>query len=182
MRSPWGVLLRAINVGGHNRVPMAALSDMLTDLGCTDVRTYLQSGNAAFRADGATAADLPVSLRAELNARLDVDVDIIVRDGETLRSVAMKHPLERPGDTHKQLYVGYLSGDALERADQLDPDRSPGDTWELWGEHIYVRYGAGAGRSKITNDYIERRLDVVCTMRNWRTVQALSEMAADLDT
>lgn len=177
----WGVLLRAVNVGGHNRVPMAELRQLLADLGCTDVATYLQSGNAVVCADASLASDLPTKIRDGLRERLDVDVPVLIRDGATLRRVAMKHPLGRPGDTHTRLYLGYLSGDASVHADQLDPDRSPGDEFQLWGEHIYVRYGAGAGRSKLTLDYLERRLDVACTMRNWRTVQALAELAAERD-
>jgi uncharacterized protein (DUF1697 family) len=63
-------------------------------------------------------------------------------------------------------------------AGKLDPDRSPEDRFELRGRELYVAYGAGQGRSKLTLDYFEKALGVAGTARNWNTVLKLTEMAS----
>ena len=68
------VLLRGVNVGGHNRVPMAELATLLTELGCTDVRTFIQSGNAVVGATAALARRLPGAVPAAIEARLGLRV------------------------------------------------------------------------------------------------------------
>ena len=78
------VLLRAVNVGGRNRLPMTALADVLVDAGCGEVRTYLQSGNAVVRAEPAGLAE---RVEAGLADRVGLSVRVLVRTGEELAEV-----------------------------------------------------------------------------------------------
>ncbi|MCA9560522.1 MAG: DUF1697 domain-containing protein [Myxococcales bacterium] len=167
-------LLRAINLGGHNKLPMADLRALFTDLGCADVRTYIQSGNVVYQPPKAAGDDFGARVADAIDQRFGLKVPVIVRRGNRLAELAEKHPLAQPDDSHKALYVGFLSGPPQ---GEIDPERSPQDTVQIDGHDLYLRYPQGVARSKLTNAYLDRALGVVSTLRNWRTVQTLAEWA-----
>lgn len=78
-------LLRAVNVGGNNKLPMQDLAAICTELGCLSVRTYIQSGNVVFEATAKLAAGLPVALAAAIEERFGFRVPVITRSaGDSL--------------------------------------------------------------------------------------------------
>lgn len=170
-------LLRGINVGGKNRVPMEAFRSLLTALGHLDVVTYIQSGNAVFessRGSGEVAAELEEALERELGVRAAV----VLRTAAELADVAAGNPLLRPGTDASKLYVVFLAEEPSRAAlARLDPDRSPPDEARARGREIYLHLPNGAGRTKLTVDYFERRLGARATARNWNTVTKLLVLA-----
>jgi len=171
-------LLRGVNVGGKNRLPMAELSAMFARAGCTDVRTYIQSGNVVFRADDGVAAQVAARVRGAISAQLGLRVPLVLRSARELRAVAANNPFLREGEDPKRLHVAFLERAPSPSARAaLDPERSPPDRFVVAGRELYLCCPNGMARTKLTNDYLDRTLGTVSTVRNWNTVLALCELA-----
>ena len=179
MASPSHVaLLRGINVGGKNSLPMKDLVAMFGALGCTDVRTYIQSGNVVFRAPAKLVARVPTLLAAEIAKRVGIAVPVVLRTADELRAVSENNPFLAAGADPAKLHVVFLAErPAQAKAAALAPDRSPGDTFACAGREIYLHCPNGLGRSKLTNDWFDRALATTSTMRNWNTVLRLLALA-----
>ncbi|QBI18840.1 DUF1697 domain-containing protein [Egibacter rhizosphaerae] len=172
-------LLRGINVGGRARVPMAELRETLGDLGLTDVETYLQSGNVAFAAPSDDPEDLVGTVEAALADRFGFEIRVLLRTHGDLAAVVADNPFLARASGPKSLHVAFLAAaPPAQRVDGLDPDRSPPDAFAVAGREIYLHYPNGAGRSKLTLDYLERQLGTVGTARHWNTVTRLASMTA----
>jgi uncharacterized protein (DUF1697 family) len=173
----WIALLRGVNVGGHNRVPMADFRAILTDLGYARVETYIQSGNAVFDVpDGPPDA---AAIRDAIGRRCGVTSTVILRQRAELLSALTAAPYRdaEPKGCYLLLLADTPSADAVAR---LDPNRSPGDRMTVIGRDVHIHYGpdaGGAARSKLTLEWFQRTLRVDGTVRNWNTVEKLTEMA-----
>jgi uncharacterized protein (DUF1697 family) len=170
----YAALLRGVNVGGKNALPMAELRALLESLGHEGVVTHLQSGNAIFRATG-SAAEVGHALEERLGERLGLAVRVLVRTPTELDAVAAANPFVEP--VLARLHVVFLDrAPTPAEVAHLDPERSPGDAYSVAGREIYVHYRHGAGRTKLTLDYFERRLGVIGTARNWNTLLKLTAL------
>lgn len=176
--STYVALLRAVNVGGRGKVAMADLREWCDDIGFEDAVTYIQSGNVVFSSPVTDVAGLSVALADRIEAGCGVRTSVIVRPASELAEVAASNPFLVPGAEPRRLHVAFLAdAPAAERVAALDPDRSPPDAFAVAGRHVYLSYPNGSGRSKLTNDYLERTLATVATARNWNTVTKLVELA-----
>jgi uncharacterized protein (DUF1697 family) len=156
---------------------MLVLVRMLEDAGCTDVRTYIQSGNAVFEADARCAAGLAAELTKAIAKKLDLRIPVILRSATELQAVARRHPFLQTAKSTDFLHVIFLADrPTAARVAALDPNRSPPDTFQVQGREIYVHCPQGAGRTKLTNAWFDTTLATVSTMRNWKTVLALADM------
>jgi uncharacterized protein (DUF1697 family) len=171
----YAALLRGINVGGKKKVPMPALRTLFEDLGFADVVTYVQSGNVVFRAPKAAAGQIEQGIKKEFG----LEVAVVLRTAKELAAVAARNPFLRKGAEPKLLHVVFLDRKPAAGAiDRVDPERSPGDLFSLNGRELYLDFPNGSGRSKLTLDYLERRLGVKGTARNWNTVLKLVELTS----
>lgn len=160
------LLLRGVNVGGHHRVPMADFRVLLQGLGATDVRTYVQSGNAVLTWPGPAAA-LEKAVGVALTATLGVTVAVMARTADELASVAAACPW--PELDPKLLHVGFCS-------DQPDVGgfvAVPPERLAVGDRALYLFHAGGVQRSGLAR--LRPGTDV--TARNWRTVTALLELA-----
>ena len=172
------ILLRGVNVGGNNRVPMADFKALLEGVGGQDVRTYIQSGNAVLRLGAGSVKGLGPAVEAALKKKLGISVPVIVRSGPELAAAMKGHPYVKAGDDAKTLHVGFLAAapsPAIIKA--LDPPTGLGEAVTVVGAHAYLRYAQGVGKSKLTNAWFDRKLGTVMTVRNWATCQALLQLA-----
>ena len=171
-------LLRGINVGGNFKLPMKDLAAMFAKMGCTDVRTYIQSGNVIFRADDAVASRVPAVISKAIADRSGMKIPVVVRKADELRKVAEKNPFLARGTDDGRLYVYFLA-DRPAKTDvaKLDPARSLPHEFIVQGAEIYLYCPNGFGQTKLTNAYFDGKLGTVSTARNWRTVLKLLEMA-----
>ncbi len=170
-------LLRGINVGGKNKLPMVRLAALFAGAGCAEVRTYIQSGNVVFSASEALARRVPDLLSRAIADELGLEVPVLTRTGAELRDVVRQNPFLRAGADLQSLHVGFLAAPPpASRVALLDPKRSPPDEFIVKGREIYLRLPNGAGKSKLTNQYFDSRLGTISTVRNWRTVLQLLEM------
>jgi uncharacterized protein (DUF1697 family) len=169
-------LLRGVNVGGKAKVPMPELRSLVSELGLEDVTTYIQSGNVVFRT-GASANDVAGRIERAIAAGFGLDVTVIVRTPAQLRAVAKGNPFLADESDPLKLHVVFLRERPPAGAgSRLDPERSPPDRFHLRGRELYLHLPNGAGRSKLTNDYLERRLGVRATARNWKTLLKLIDL------
>lgn len=183
MASVYIVLLRGINLGGKNRLPMSELKPLLADLGCAQVRTYLQSGNVLVTITPAVARRMPKRLSECIADRFGITVPVVMRSAGELRRVASSNPYLTASANPKDLHVAFLEkAPDSSRAAKLDPSRSPGDDFKLRGREIYLSLPGGVAKSKLTNAYFDATLNTISTMRTWRTVLKLDEIARQFNS
>jgi uncharacterized protein (DUF1697 family) len=164
-------------VGGHKRVDMAGLRAVLTGLGYTDVRTYLQSGNAVFTsrsARGATSERLEDAIAQELG----VDCRAIVRTKAQLDSVMRADPLlDYLGDPSRHM-IGFLSDPPSPDGTGHLTERDFGpDQLRIVNEHLYLWCPNGLTASPFNKLDFDRILGSAVTLRNWNTVTKVAEMS-----
>ena len=171
-------MLRGINVGGKNKIPMKDLCDLFTVAGCEGIRTYIQSGNVIFHAGAALAKLIPDLIAEAVRDRFGYRVPVVLRNAEELRKVVHNNPFLTAGADTGVLHVAFLADrpDAAKVA-ALDPTRSPPDEFTVRGGEIYLKCPNGVARTKLTNAYFDSKLATTSTVRNWRTVLKLLELA-----
>jgi uncharacterized protein (DUF1697 family) len=170
-------LLRGVNVGGANRLTMAALQAAFADAGGRKVETLLQSGNVVFDAPANAGAAVAERARASLTRVLEIDAPIVLRDGDSWLRLFAGNPFVAAAADSDMLHAACLSAaPSAERVARLEPDRSPPDAFFVVGADVYLNLPNGVARSKLTNAWFDARLGVVSTMRNWRTVTKLAAM------
>jgi uncharacterized protein (DUF1697 family) len=173
-------LLRGINVGGKNKLPMTELVAMFERAGCAQVRSYIQSGNVVFDAPAALGKRISGLIEAEIARKHRLAVPVIVRSAKEMRAVAEHNPLLAAGADPGVLHVMFLADEPSKKAcAALDPDRSPPDTFVVAGREIYLSCPNGVGGSKLTNAWFDSKLGTTSTGRNWRTVLKLVEMCGE---
>jgi uncharacterized protein (DUF1697 family) len=199
-------MLRGVNVGGRT-LAMADLRTILAGLGLEDVRTYLQSGNAVFRAeppDGGETGGGTRELAARIEVRIERDLGprvavLVLAAADLARVVAGNLFARDTGVEPSHLHVTFLfppdddfgttagvAAAATYKAafDKLSLPAGPGERAAFEGVPtlaspvIYLHLPDGYGRSKLTNAYFERMLGTAATTRNWRTVNALADLAS----
>jgi uncharacterized protein (DUF1697 family) len=173
-------LLRGINVGGRNRVPMKELSAAMEAESFQDITTYLQSGNVLFGSHESDVNLLADQLTALIEEQFGTTTPVVMRTFEELDRTLSSNPFLETEPEFKWLHVLFLdrSPDEADIA-RLDPERSPGDHFVVDGRDVFVHYPNGSRRSKLTIDYFERILGVTATGRNWNTVSKLHALMAD---
>jgi len=170
-------LLRGINVGGKNKLPMATLVRFFEELGCENVRTLIQSGNVVFDAGPRQLGGLAAKVSSRIEQDLGLSVPVQLRSAGELRKALRVHPLAGAGVDEGALHVGFLAErPSAARVRKLDPERSPGDRFRVVGREIYLLCPNGVARSKLTNAYFDALLGTVSTFRNWRTANKLLAM------
>ncbi|MFJ8906587.1 DUF1697 domain-containing protein [Streptomyces sp. NPDC102359] len=179
MAKRYAALLRGINVGGGRKVPMAELRALLESLGHEDVRTHLQSGQAAFTADHGDEESLAAGMSGALARRFGFDVDVIVRDHTYLEGIVEACPFPAADLQPRQLHVTYFSVPVTEeRFAEIDRGAYLPEEFRLGDRALYLYVPDGLGRSKLAEFLSRPRINkgVVATSRNWNTVVKLVEM------
>jgi uncharacterized protein (DUF1697 family) len=167
-------LLRGINVGGHKKVPMAALRELLTDQGYGEVRTLLQSGNAVFTAPQKGPAALGRELEQAIEDRFGFEVRCVVVSAAELRGVVERNPFPLSSFEPSKLVVIFLSGPVdPELLSGIDPQGYLPDEFRLGEREIFLHCPNGLGRSKLADVLGAAHLGVTATARNWNTVTKL---------
>ncbi len=174
-------LLRAVNVGGRNRIAMADLRELLEGLGYGEVRTHLQSGNAVFTAAGSSPEQLAREIEHALGEEVGLAAKVLVRTrAELERAIAANPLLDVADGNHSRLLVTFLShAPAREAIAELAPAEFEPDVFAVGEREIYTWYPDGVRATRLSNAFWERRLGVVATGRNWRTVTRLLELLGE---
>jgi uncharacterized protein (DUF1697 family) len=177
----WVALVRGINLGRARRLAMADLRSLLEGLGCEEVRTLLQSGNAVFATTGRrSAGKLEDEIAAALDRDLGLPVDVLVRSAGDLAKVVKGNPFAKAGVDVKQLHASFLSAKPAAKAvSGVDPKDFEPDEFAFGDRVVYLRLPTGVAGSRIPLRDWEQQLGVRATMRTWNTVTRLNELASD---
>ena len=168
----WVALLRGVNLGARNKVPMAQLRTLLEDAGYGEVRTYIASGNVLL--DGpAGKKKLASELERLVLNSFGVTTTVILRKPRELAAAVEAHPFDDTSETHVAFLAARPAKAAAARLEDVDPGAV------LAGTELYLRLPRGVHGSRLSNARIESLLGVAATLRNWRTVVALAELAAE---
>lgn len=169
-------LLRGINVGGKNKLPMKDLVAMFEGAGCANVSHYIQSGNVVFDAPAPLAKKIAGVIEADILKRAKLTVPVVVREAAHIQKIASANPYAKEGKNEDFWHVLFLKDvPSNDLAAALDPNRSPGDRFVVRGGEIYL-HCASVAKTKLTNAFFDSKLKTVSTGRNWRTVLKLAEM------
>ncbi|WP_396169346.1 DUF1697 domain-containing protein [Flavobacterium sp.] len=174
-------LLRGINVSGHNMIKMEALKTTLEAVGFQNVETYIQSGNVFVDTEEENAAAVGFKIKQEIFKAFGHEVPVVVICKTDLEACLKNNPFfkEAAADT-KKLYVAFVSStlrsDSINdlKMSQVKPDEASIDS-----NRIYIKYAVGAGKTRFDQKYIEKKLNVTATIRNWNTVTQLLKMYED---
>jgi uncharacterized protein (DUF1697 family) len=171
-------LLRGINVSGHNMIKMESLKTTLDNIGFQNVTTYIQSGNVFVTTEEENSAKVGFLIKQEIFKAFGHEVSVVVIAKTDLEGCLANNPYlkEKDLDT-KKLYVAFVSiglrSDSINdlKMSQVKPDQAHID-----GNRIYIKYAVGAGKTRLDQKYIEKKLNVTATIRNWNTVTQLLEI------
>jgi uncharacterized protein (DUF1697 family) len=176
--STFVALLRGINVGGRNKIPMAELRSLLSSLGLEDVVTYIQSGNVVFRSASGDTHEIAASIEHAIVEAFGFKAVALTRTPAELGEIVDSNPYLTGETDLAKLHVVFLDRPpGADAVAELDPRRSPPDEFYVRGREIYLHLPNGAGRSKLTIAYFERRLAAAATARNWNTLLKLHALA-----
>jgi uncharacterized protein (DUF1697 family) len=170
-------LFRGINVVGKNPLPMKELVAVLGTLGCEDVTTYIQSGNAVFRHPDRDPSRLAGKIRSAIGASRGFEPAVLLLTVDRLERTVDANPFPEAETDPSKLHVFFLVGipddpdfEALEAA------KASTERYVLDEDVVYLHAPDGIGRSKLAAR-LEKALGVAATGRNWRTVGKVLEMA-----
>ena len=173
----WIVLLRGINVGGKNIVPMKQLAEMLVSLGCQNVQTYIQSGNVLLQHPESNAQVLSKILANGILQTFGFQPQLLLLTLAQLEQVAANNPFQSAQSEPKTLHVFFLAEPST--ASTLEPLtmlKTESESFSLVDQVFYLHAPEGIGRSKLAAK-VEKILGVATTARNWNTVSQLLTLA-----
>ncbi|WP_353068580.1 DUF1697 domain-containing protein [Tunturibacter empetritectus] len=172
-------LLRGINVGGKNMLPMKELAGLFVTSGCEEVVTYIQSGNVVFCAGDKVAGGVQDAITNQVELQFGLKVPVVLRTASEMQAAIRTNPFLKVGTAEEMLHVCFLADrPGQDLVAGLDAMRSAPDEFAVIGREIYMKLVTGAAKTKLTNAYFDSKLKTVSTMRNWRTVLKLAEMMA----
>jgi uncharacterized protein (DUF1697 family) len=165
-------LLRGVNVGGKNKLPMPGLRDLLTSLGYSAVATYIQSGNAVFESRSAPDRDL---IAAAILEQFQIATIVVVRTQSALQRAVALNPFG--GESESTLHFGFMN-DAVPKpvVATFDGSRFAPEQFAVRGNDVYLHLPNGMGTSKLA-PWLDRQLKQQMTVRNFNTVSKLLELA-----
>ena len=176
----WIALFRGINVGGNNPLPMNELAAMLEGIGCSGVRTYIQSGNVVFRKDGIESAQLSRLIGETVLHSKGFEPKVILLSANELEGALTANPFPEAAAEPKTLHAYFLSQEAKSaQLVAMNEIKSASEEFSLSARVFYLHAPDGIGRSKLAAN-VEKLLGVDATARNWRTVSMLLKLVEDI--
>jgi uncharacterized protein (DUF1697 family) len=177
-------ILRGINVSGYKTIKMDALKNMYEGMGFKNVQTYIQSGNVIFQHSETEIKKLEKKIAKKISEQFSFEVPVIVRTLEELNQIVNTNPfINDPAKDEAHLHVTFLS--ALPEKNHIEKIlevKYNTDDIAILDKAIYLHCPNGYGNSKLTNTFLEGKLKVVATTRNWKTTKQLLSMAEKLQT
>lgn len=172
-------MLRGINVSGQKKIKMADLRAMYETLGFANVSSYVQSGNVVFDSVATNRAALAATIEAAIETTFGFAVTVFIRDADDFQRIIDGNPfLARESVDEKRLYVTFLYRlPADDRVSGLAVPAGSLDEFMVASDEVYLHCPDGYGTTKLSNTFIEKKLAVPATTRNWNSVNALYALA-----
>lgn len=173
-------LLRGINVGGHTKIKMAELREMLQQIGLNEVATYIQSGNIVFVSEEVFVEKLEAQIKKGILDRFNFEVPVLLFTNPDFARILETSPFKDQADLdanriYYSLYKGAVSDDHI---GALKPEDYPNERFKIEKNCVYLNCKLGAGKAKLNNNIIEKKLRIMATTRNHRTMCKLLELSS----
>lgn len=173
-------ILRGINVSGQKKILMADLKDLFTGLGFTNVLTYIQSGNVIFETNVKNKTELNVIIEKAIKEKYNFNVPLIIRTNKEINSIIKAFPFESVDLSKDESKVAVAFLDSIPAQENVtalltyvkEPERLG-----VIGKNVYLYCPNGFGRTKLSNNFIEKKLNIIATSRNWKSVNKLFELS-----
>lgn len=173
-------LLRGINVSGQKKIKMAELREHLSELPYSNIQTYIQSGNLLFDREETDSSVIEQEIHEKIREKYGFEVPVMVKTKENFQHVVDHHPfIQQRNEDPKYVHVTFLekAPDPAQVAVLQSVEYAP-EEFHIEGAYFYFFSPNGYGRAKLNNNFIERKLKLRATTRNWKTVNKLLEMVS----
>ena len=171
-------LLRGINVSGQKKIKMAELKTYFGEIGLDKIITYIQSGNVIFNSKISDPKKIEKLIFDKIKVQYDFEVETIVKTPTEIKSILDNNPFVKQNKDVNKNYITFLFNEpAKERLLILkEKDYSP-EEYFIDKDVLYFYSPNGYGKAKLNNNFIESKLRVIATTRNWQTVNKLLELS-----
>ena len=169
-------LLRGINVGGHKKIPMAELRELLTKKGLQNVQTYIQSGNVIFQSSGEDKHKLEFKIHNAIKTYFGFEVPVLVIFPEELKQIFDDCPFSEENKmiSYFMLLFDVPKKDLIQEVSEIT---YPNEFFEISDNSIYFYSSVGYGKAKCSNNFFERKLKITATARNYKTIVKLLSLS-----
>jgi len=176
-------LLRGINVSGQKKIKMADLKIMFEDLGFTSVITYIQSGNVFFKSEEKELEVIEDVIKKGIANTFGYDVPVLILTSETIQTIYKENPyLDRINngeiEDKKMYFTLFSTSPDQEKIDVLQQQSYGEEEFIITSKVVYFFAANGYGKTKLTNNFFEKKLGVNATTRNLKTMVALLKIFA----
>lgn len=174
-------LLRGINVSGKNSIKMDALKTSFAQLGFQDIKTYIQSGNIVFRYKKEDSQELAGRIKEQIQNDFSFDVPVQVFSFDKFKQLVAGNPFVKDSSKDSSFMHVTLLAATPENSDisAIESKKAAGEEVIVWGDAVYLYCPNGYGRTKLNNNFLESKLKVSATTRNWKTTLKMLEMAVN---
>ena len=173
-------ILRGINVSGLKKIKMADLKRLYEQLGFENVLTYIQSGNVIFESPSGNKATIKNNIETAIKEAYNFDVPVKIKTGLEIQNIIKTCPfkdLDIEKDGTKVLVTFLYSNPPSTVVINIKKYVVTPEVLIVKGTEVYLYCPNGYGKSKLSNTYIEKKLGVVATTRNWKTVLKLDTLS-----
>lgn len=169
--------LRGINVGGHNKIRMVELRTSIEKTGFKNVQTYIQSGNVVFETEETSMTVIKNLLEKCIKKNFGVTIPVLLLEKEVIINILKNYPFKTAED--KNQYFTLLYYPAKETMiSAFNKLQFKTEDYLLTQNYVYLNCKQGAGKAKLTNNLIEKKLEVIATTRNLKTMQKMLELVS----
>ena len=172
-------ILRGINVSGQKKIKMAELREHLAELKYEALQTYIQSGNILFQSQPVEESMFEQEITDKIKEKYGFDVPVMVRTLSDWKRIHAENPFtEVPVEEYNRLFVAFLDQEPKPANEEvLKGMQFETEEFVMAGREVYYYCRNGAGRAKLSNNLLEKKLKVSATSRNFKTVEKLLTLA-----
>lgn len=170
-------LLRGINVGGNNMIKMETLRATFEAVGFENVKSYINSGNLIFETRKSDDVNLAKKIHEAIQKDFGFNISVMVRSIAEIEKVIAKNPFAGQFESHKDMHLFFLNQElTAEQQTQLFAQANDNEMFAVIDRHILCLLRIHILDSSVGKGFIDKKLKVPATARNWRTVKKLMEM------
>ncbi len=170
-------LLRGINVGGNTMIKMSELKKTFESLGFANVETYINSGNVAFDTRKTAEEKLIAKVEKAIETDFGKKVAVMMRTRNEMNDILGRNPFEGQYESHKEMHVLFMNDPMPdEKRELLLEKETDYERFAVEGREIFCHLRLGVADSLLGKSFIDKKLKVPITGRNWRTVETLSRL------
>lgn len=171
------VLLKGINVGGHKKVPMAELRDLLTKSAYENVKTYIQSGNVILESSQKSIPKIEVQIKKDILDHFGFEVPVLIKTRKDLKRIFNDSPFSEE-EKQKSYFIMLYDTPDSELVKVASEKVYEGEEYQIINDCIYYYSAKGFGQSKFNTNFFERKLNTFATARNYNTMVKLLSLSS----